>query len=158
MKLFIILVMLFSFLAVSCSSSDASNGEPSVFRLSVGDCFDDPLGQSPDNFMRVQPVDCDVAHDNEVTGIISVFFEEHNNNVAEIEFWSSEACIDQLEAYVGAPYNDTFYVSSPLYEHRSLGGYVLSEEFLGSPDPRDVLCFLFDEEMNPLTGSARVSD
>ncbi len=156
---------MFSLIIASCAGSDTLTGSDapagsrtpadSIFGLSVGDCFNDPQSATPERFMSVEEVDCYSVHDNEVTGILSVSFADHNNNISEINVWTSDACIEQLEEYVGAAYQDTPYVASPLFQKGNLGGYAMSESFFGGEDPHDFLCFLFGESLVSLTSSAR---
>ena len=130
------------------SGAIRGGGDLGVFALRVGDCFDDPPGVLSEfgaEFTEVDAVPCAEGHDNEVFAIA-----DHPAGV-DVSYPGTEAlndyglvyCLGEFERYVGTP-----------YEVSRLDLWVISpSESSWERDDRELVCALFDLNLQKLTGS-----
>ena len=133
----IAMALLIPFLVTACGTS--------VFDLEVGQCFDDP-----DSFEAVADVDivsCDQAHDNEVYAIEQISGGGNWPGQDLVADAADEACLAAFEAYVGIDYLSSSF---------EIGWLAPTSDSWADGD-REVVCFLFDPTLEPITGSVEDS-
>ncbi len=119
-------------LVVACSS------EGNVFSLEVGQCFDQPDG---DTVQNVEIVDCDDSFDAEVFAL----FDLPGGDFPGAEEAASSAfdgCLSRFEPYVGIDYFESEIFLDALFP--------TAESW--EQDDREVVCFLFEPNVR-LQGS-----
>jgi hypothetical protein len=137
----------------ACSSvprdNDGNLTEPitmSVFDLEVGDCFDDP-----DDLAEISEIDampCDLSHDNEVFTILShPLSGEDWPGRDPIEETAFATCVEQFDVFVGVAYADS----------RLAVAYFTPTEDGWDAGDDEVVCFLYDIDLQKLTRSMRGS-
>ena len=138
MRRLAIILLAVAGLATACT-------EGNVFSLDVGDCFQDPdqFGEVTD----VEIVDCSEAHDNEVYHLFDLPEGDFPGN-ATVSTLADEGCSEAFDGYVGIAYAQSRFVYTTLSP---------TEESWDRADDREVVCFLFDINLERLTGSARNS-
>lgn len=134
--------LLIVLIAVACG------GGKSVDSLSVGDCFDDPPNLSTD-IEKVDAVDCDEPHDNEVYAVAQL---PDGAGAAYpgrslVDQYADGLCYAEFEAYV-----DRDYATSRLDY-----GYFYPVRDGWEDGDREVLCFLYDYDLAKLSGSMKGS-
>lgn len=116
----------------------------SVFGLEVGDCFDDPDGQTVE---EVPAVDCGEPHDNEVFALVAhpatpdEGFPGRDAVVATAE----ELCAGPFEEYVGRSYEESRLYLFPITP---------SQETWADGD-REIVCALYEQDEGKMRGSRR---
>lgn len=125
------------------SGAIVSAGSIDAFSLQAGDCFDDSSSYS-DQVDSLPGVPCADPHDNEVYAIISVDLPEFPGDDAMGEL-AHEKCLTKFPSFVGKD-----------YETSSLDIYTLfpSSESWSRQDDREVVCAVYDMELEKLVGSA----
>jgi hypothetical protein len=127
-------------------STGAIVGEGSVdaFELRTGDCFDDNESLYGSEIDSLPGVPCSEPHDNEVYAVVAIDLPEFPGNDAMGDL-AMDKCMGQFASFVGRD-----------YESSSLDIYTLypSEESWRQSD-REVVCALYDMELNKLQGSVR---
>jgi hypothetical protein len=120
-------------------------GSASVFDLSVGDCFDDPVSGS--EVSSVDAVDCAEPHDNEVYALYDYDGDEYPGEEA-MSAAADEGCEARFEDYVGIGY----FESELYYTHLTP-----TQESWDEGD-REVVCVLYEPEAKlegSMEGAAR---
>ena len=112
-----------------------------VFDLAVGTCFDDPGGG--DEVSEVPVVECDEPHDNEVYHSFDVPDGEYPGD-ARITQLADEGCLAAFADWAGIQYDD-----SRLY----YSYFVPTQASWAELDDREVLGYLYDGNLEQLTGS-----
>ena len=116
----------------------------SVFELSVGDCFNDPS-----NFEEVSSVEttqCSEPHDNEVYANLEVSNGSFPG-IPAMQTTADEMCYEGFGEFVGTAWEE----SALDY------GWLHPTEQSWDDGDRVVTCFLYDPELQKLTGSMRNS-
>lgn len=116
----------------------------SVFELEVGDCFDDPADFA--DVSNVITAECSQPHDNEVYANLIVDLDSFPGNEAMQET-ADEMCLPEFEPYVGREWD-----TSAL----DYGWFHPTADSWADGD-RIVTCFLYDGNLEKLTGSMRNS-
>jgi len=138
-SLFAVLALLLS----ACSLLFESSG--SVFDLSPGKCFNDPVegGEYAREVTSLAMVDCDDPHDNEVFANFDVE-DGAFPGVAGLDDVAAAGCAPLFESYVGSSYEDTVRLDimwlSPTAESWAGGD-------------RTVTCVLYNADLAELVGS-----
>lgn len=112
-----------------------------VFSITVGDCTNDG-DLTASEVSSVEAVPCDEPHDNEVYAAFDVEGDEFPGS-DEIQTIASEGCLEKFQPFVGAAYEESrldFWPMTP------------TESSWGQGD-REVLCLVYDAELEKLTGS-----
>lgn len=120
--------------------------------LAVGDCFDDEEGLSPDGeaalISSIPAVPCEQPHDNEVFHVFTAQGGEVLPLPDQLAQQIGAECLPAFDAYVGTPYEDSeldFFTIEPTEDGWRAGD-------------RDITCALYDLDLVPLEGSARLSN
>jgi hypothetical protein len=126
------------------SGQIVDGGDLDVFKLRVGDCFQDSdMGE----IFNVEAVPCGQPHDNEVYFVFNI--EDDNWPGDEfVEFTADEGCLPAFETYVGATYEESRLDFSWL---------VPTERSWKEKNDREVACILYDANLERLSGSMRNS-
>ena len=127
----------------------ASN-RPSDGSLAEGNCFVEFLAEEGDMLLhRVSVVDCGEAHDAEVYGLISLPAGPQQPFPGEtaVAQQSASACLAGFQPFVGLEYATSQLRIAVL---RPTAGT------WGNGD-RNVVCSLYDKDLEPLTGTVRAS-
>ena len=128
-------LLLAALVLAACGGSGSS-----VFSLPVGTCFDD---QSSEEISSVPEVDCSEPHDNEVFALINYSESDTFPGAAEMEGIANDLCIDQFAAYVGLDYSSSELAVFPIYP----------TEASWDDGDREIICALYDADLDKLTGS-----
>ena len=128
---------------VSAAETTAPPADAGGSALVVGDCIDDAQIQNLVDGLDAVTTSCDAPHDNEVYHIVEYPEGPYPGDEA-IEADISDACFAAFEPYVGRDYESSAldYVYFWPYEDRWNAGL------------RFGVCFVFDVDAAPLTGSA----
>lgn len=134
-----LLVILLGLALVGCQAepardaggSIAEQGELSVFRFRVGDCFNDP-SSTVGEISEVEAVPCSQAHDNEVFHLFDLRDGSFPDE-ATMDQHVYDECIPAFEVYV-----ETAYEMSELY----VVPLTPTEESWAADD-REVVCALY---------------
>lgn len=112
-----------------------------VFSLEVGDCFDDPSDTSGE-ISDVPIVECSEPHDNEVFAVFDIPGDDFPGQ-SEVQEQADDGCLDRFADYVGIDYAESRFIQTSLYPTE------------GSWDggDREVICFLYDIDLEKLEGS-----
>ena len=139
----------FAYNAITSADRDSTgaivdSGSVDAFELRTGDCFDDSDSLYGGEVESLPGVPCDQPHDNEVYAVVQVDLPEFPGDDAMGDL-AMERCMGQFSSYVGTA-----------YESSSLDIYTLypSEDSWRQSD-REVVCALYDMELNKLEGSAQ---
>ncbi|MGI9261025.1 MAG: septum formation family protein [Woeseiaceae bacterium] len=119
-------------------------GSIDAFSLRVGDCYDDSDGYS-DQVDMLAGVPCVEPHDNEVYAVFSVDLPAFpgDDEMGEIAY---ERCMEKFPSFVGKDYESSSLDFYPMYP---------SSESWSRKDDRDVVCALYDMELEKLEGSVK---
>lgn len=114
-----------------------------VFSITVGDCTNDgDLDQV--EVSSVEAVPCSDPHDNEV--FASFDLEDGDFPGAEaVQTLADEGCYDEFEPFVGIAYEESRFAYYPM----------TPTESSWSQGDREVLCLVFDGELEKVTGSVK---
>ena len=160
-RLFAVAVAAIAVLTLACTTAVARDssgaiieeGSLSVFSMRPGDCFNDPdfltLGEDTE-LESVTAVPCSEPHDNEVYAVVDLAGgaeDSYPGDIAMYEIAIGE-CLGRFNLYVGISYLDSWLAADPILPTRS------SWERDGD---REVVCFLYNATLVPLTGSMRGS-
>ncbi|HDH03663.1 MAG TPA: hypothetical protein ENH15_05405 [Actinobacteria bacterium] len=132
------LIAVLSFVAAAC-------GGGNVFDLAVGTCFNDG-DLSEVEITDVPVVDCAEPHDNEVYYLFDMA-DGLFPGVDQVSATAFEGCVAAFDSYVGLDYASSELVATFLAP--SSGSW---EE-----DDREVVCFLYQIDLDKLTGTMRDS-
>jgi hypothetical protein len=134
----IVLIVAGGFLLRDRLSSNAGD-------LKVGDCFDDPAGQT--EIKDVQHHPCSEGHTAEVVflGKMTGDNASYPSN-ATADDWARANCLPAWEAYTGKTF-DTEPVLTASYYQPTPDGW--------SKGDRDVVCYATREDNAPMTGSVK---
>jgi hypothetical protein len=124
----------------------AGCGQDTVLSLEVGTCFDDvdELYEPGGGVPEVPIVDCDEPHHNEV---YAVFDLPDGDFPADLTEQAIDGCIAPFSGYVGGAYETSRFDIAWLRP---------SPETWEEGD-RQVICYLYDEDNQPIVGTARAS-
>ena len=128
-------------------------GALSVFSMRVGDCFDDPDSLVAGELLElgeVPGVPCDEPHDSEVFAVFELPDDEDSPYPGGNAIYSIglEQCLSHFQGYVGIAYEDSRLELDP---------FTPTAESWNENDDRELVCFLYDLALAPLTGSMRTS-
>lgn len=121
-------------------------GSLDAFQIRVGDCFNDSAAAPVDETEEVSSVPgvpCAEPHDNEVFAVFDMAatsFPE-GEAMAELAF---DSCLERFERFVGKDYMSSSLDIVTLYPTR---------ESWSRYDDREVVCAVFDMNLNKLVGS-----
>jgi hypothetical protein len=133
----------------SSEGNIVSGGDLNVFQVRVGDCFEDPPGiLDADNLEveEIEAVPCSEPHDNEAYHDFSLGPGPWPGEVA-IFGEADEECFAKFESYVARDYQESRLEFSYFFP---------TEQSWGGGD-REVVCYLFDVNLEKLSGSMRNS-
>lgn len=149
-----ILMLLLALLVAGCgngverdeSGAIVGEGALSPFELEVGDCFNDPEG-GEELIDRVAAVPCSAPHDNEVFHLADypAGAEAPFPGQEELDRFAAQQCEAAFGSYVGVAYASSRFVMAPVQP---------TEESWAEGD-RELICILFDPDLNKLEGSRR---
>lgn len=116
--------------------------------MNPGDCFDDQYqgGEIAEEVETLPMVDCDEPHDNEAYAIFDLPDGAFPGDDA-LYVEGLDGCLPLFEGYVGSSYETSrldLFPITPLAEGWADGD-------------REVICALYDVDLNKLTGSMRDS-
>ena len=124
-------------------------GNMDVFRINLGDCFNDEVQMSSDGLRsvsRVAGIPCSGPHDNEVYAI----FDSNLSNFPgdeEMSESAEEQCVELFESFVRSSYEESVLYSSHLFP--------TSESWTQRGD-REIVCYLYEPDKK-LLGSEKGS-
>lgn len=125
-------------------SSGAIVGEGSIdaFNLRVGDCFNDI--SSGDEVSSVPGVPCSEPHDYETYAVFDVDVTSFpgDDSMSEMAF---SACTDRFEGYIGMDYESSSLDITSMFP----------SEQSWQQDDREVVCAIYDMNLEKLTGSTK---
>lgn len=131
------------------AAAGACEDEGDVFSLEVGTCFNDTESAlAGGETSNVPVVECDEPHDNEVFALVELEGDEFpgNDTVRQV---GNEKCLAEFEDYVGLDYPSSRYAAGPYLTP--------TEESWERANDREVICALWDANLEKLEGSARGS-
>lgn len=147
--------------AVGCTTAVARDdvgaivqrGALSVFSMRVGDCFDDPDRLAAGELLElaeVPGVPCDEPHDNEVFAVFDLPDDEDSPYPGSDAIYTIglEECLSYFQGYVGIAYKDSRLEIDP---------FTPTATSWNDKDDREIVCFLYDLTLAPLTGSMLAS-
>jgi hypothetical protein len=137
MRRTLIAVVAVAIAATACSGT-------SVFELDVGDCFDDP--SNFEEVTNVGVVECTETHDNEVYANLTVPSGSFPG-INAMQENADEMCHGDFNTYVGMAWEES---------ELDYGWLHPTEESWDDGD-RIVTCFLYDGNLDKLTGSMKNS-
>jgi hypothetical protein len=156
---FWLLLMVLSLFAASCAptverddeGTITTEGNIDVFKMHVGDCFDDEALFDSDETVEltgVAGIPCSEPHDNEVYAVFDVGFSNFpgDEEMAEATF---DLCLERFEEFVGRSYETSALDIFPIYP---------TSQSWTQEDDREVICAVYDIEGQKLEGSARGSE
>ena len=130
------------------SGTIVSGGNVDAFTMRVGDCFDDTaaLGSEVGGEVSSLPaVPCADPHDNEVYAIFDVSFDAFPGDEAMGEAAFAQ-CLERFEGFVGSTYEESVLDITALYP---------SDRSWSVQNDREVVCAVYDMNLNKLTGSVK---
>jgi len=133
------LVVVLAFVAAAC-------GGGNVFDLSVGTCFNDE-DLTETEVTDVPIVECADPHDNEVYYLFDMA-DGVFPGIDQVRTTALDGCIAAFDGYVGLDYQSSELVATFLAP--SSGSW-------DQQNDREVVCFLFQIDLEKLTGSMRDS-
>ena len=130
------------------SGAIVDSGNVDAFSIQLGDCFDD-IDQSASSesgeVASVPGVPCSEPHDNEVFAVFDVSNAEFPGEEAMSEI-AFDACETRFEDFVGKDYQSSSLDITMLYP---------TAQSWHAQNDREVICAVFDVELNKLTGSMK---
>lgn len=132
------MIAVLSFVAAAC-------GGGNVFDLSVGTCFNDEDLQETE-VSEVPVVECAEPHDNEVYYLFDMA-DGVFPGLDQVSDTALNGCVAAFEGYVGRDYQSSELVATFLAP--SSGSWEQQD--------REVVCFLYQIDLDKLTGSMRDS-
>ncbi|MCU0274963.1 MAG: septum formation family protein [Acidimicrobiales bacterium] len=132
---------------VTVETAGPTGNNQSVMALEVGQCVDDFGSGTGSEVTEVPTVDCAQPHTYEVYATFDLEGDEYPG-LDQVETLAGEGCYERFEAYVGLAYESSALDINYLYP--------LEDEWNQAVD-REVVCFLFNLDGSPLTGSAEGS-
>ncbi len=121
---------------------------PTVLSLDVGTCFDDWDDITTQQEVTELPtVDCAEPHDNEVYSKFQMNDGSFPGTDRATDI-AIEECEASFEPYVGTPYLDSSL---------DFGWLIPTQESWDEANDREIICFLYDLQLNELTGSMKGS-
>lgn len=130
----------------AASPAGTTGVETSIFDVEAGDCFSI---EGLDDIESVDVVPCEQPHEYEAFAVVEHPAGDDDPYPGEDETldYADDACRDEFEAYVGAPYEvSELYITS-----------VYPSEATWSLGDRAITCTLREEDEREVTGSARGS-
>ena len=132
------------------SGAIVSGGNVDAFTIRVGDCFDDTsalVSEEAGEVSSLPGVPCAEPHDNEVYAVFDVEFASFpgDEEMGELAF---SQCLERFQGFVGTVYEESTLDITALYP---------SDQSWRLQDDREVVCAVYDMNLNKLTGSARDS-
>ena len=129
------------------SGNIESSGTLDAFSVKVGDCTNDQTGADSEDetVSTVSAVPCAEPHDNEFYASLNLDFPEYPGEEA-ITLKAGEFCLAQFEEFVGIDYDSSVLMNSYMYP---------TQGSWDSANDREVLCLLYKEDSQKLTGSAK---
>ena len=127
-----------------------SGGNVDAFQMRAGDCFDDTAELGMDEAGEVSSlpgVPCADPHDNEVFAVFDVECESFPGDEAMGDLAFSQ-CLERFEGFVGKIYEESVLDISALYP---------SNQSWSVQGDREVVCAVYDMNLNKLTGSVKDS-
>ncbi|MPZ99377.1 MAG: hypothetical protein GEU80_08590 [Dehalococcoidia bacterium] len=121
-----------------------------VFDARVGDCFDDEPAPASAVSTTLPVVPCTDPHDNEIYAIVEhpAAADAPYPGGAAVQRFAQDACYEAFSGFVGIPYQESRFAFGMLTP--------LSDGWERAGD-REVLCFLYDFQLEKLAGSTRNS-
>jgi hypothetical protein len=154
--MFVKLAVLLAGLVAACGGAErdesgeiVSEGSVDVYSVRVGDCFQDPEGILQVESLEVadiEAVPCSSPHDNEAYHLFNIASGPWPGETA-IFNEADQECFGKFEPFVGQEYTSSRLEFSYLYP---------TEQSWGDGD-REIVCFLFDVNLERLSGSMRGS-
>lgn len=132
------------------SGAIVSEGSVNAFAMRVGDCFNDTsalVAELAGEVSSLPGVPCAEPHDNEVYATFDVDFESFPGDEAMGDHAFAQ-CQERFQGFVGSVYEESVLDITALYPSGT------SWNLQGD---REVVCAVYDMNLNKLTGSARDS-
>lgn len=133
--------------AITSADRDSSgaiveSGNVDPFEMRVGDCFDDTTAMESGQIINLPGVPCSEPHDNEVYALVNVELDAFPGDDAMSDI-AMQHCKEHFASFVGRD-----------YESSSLDIFTMqpSQESFSAND-REVVCAVYDMELNKLQGS-----
>lgn len=150
---FIVGILVLGLIAVACNPEPARDeagaiqeeGDLSVFKFRIGDCFNDPSTES-EQISDVDAVPCSEAHDNEVFYLFNLPDGDYPSESSVEEAVVAE-CLPAYETYVGTAYEVSELFFFPLTP---------TEDSWELQSDREVVCSLYEDGAQ-LVGSMKGS-
>ena len=121
-------------------------GEVSALDLEAGLCFNDPRDE--ELVRSVSRVACEQPHDNEVFAVFDYTGQGDEFPGQEaLGGQADEECEARFEDYVGIPYADSGLRAT----------YLTPSEQTWADGDREIVCYLYEGDAEPLTGSMKDS-
>ena len=149
------ILSLLGLLAFACDSAKRDDsgvivgaGDVEVESVRVGDCFQDWDGALNGEIVQLttlSAVPCGEPHDNEIFHSFDLSDDGGFPGDASLESIAVDRCLRPFEAFVGIGY----------YDSRLDYGWMIPSLDSWREGDREVVCFLFDLEFQPLVGSMR---
>lgn len=139
----------FAYNAITSADRDSTgaivdSGSVDAFELRIGDCFDDGGSQYGDEVGSLPGVPCEQPHDNEVYAVVKLDLSEFPGDEAMGDV-AMERCMGRFASFVGMEYESSALDIYTLYP---------SEDSWRQSD-REVVCAVYDMELNKLEGSMK---
>lgn len=118
-------------------------GNIDAFNMQLGDCFNDE--SDSDEVTSLPGVPCSEPHDNEVFAIFDLMFSEFpgQDKVSDLAF---DKCLGYFQNFVGRDYESSSLDVFPITP--TLSSWQQNND-------KEVVCALYDLELNKLKGSVR---
>lgn len=150
--LVLIIAVLVAFSYLSNARRDESgaivdSGRIDAFDIRLGDCFNDSAdADDGTEVYGVDAVSCTEPHDNEVFAVFDLDLKSFPDDaMSDITF---EECIQRFEPFVGSDYSSSSLDITLMFP---------TEQSWNEMNDREVVCALYDVELNKLQGSMRDS-
>ena len=129
--------------AVALLASACEQGN--VFDLEEGTCFDDPgVGEE---ITDVPVIDCEEPHDNEVYETFAIPDGDYPGDEA-VATAADEGCIEAFDDWAGIAYADSRLFASY---------FAPTQQSWEQLEDREVVCYVYDVDGEPMTGSMEQS-
>jgi hypothetical protein len=149
--LMFVLLVAFSYLSKARRDDSGvivNSGRIDAFEIQLGDCYDDSADDDEGTeVFGVDAVSCAQLHDNEVFAVFDLDLKTfpEGDAMGEIAF---DECIQRFEPFVGRDYPSSSLDITLMYP---------TQQTWNELKDREVLCALYDIELNKLQGSMRDS-